>query len=80
MLHVVAGGGGDPVRQLGPVDVHDTGSGVQGNHNRPVLHQRLHLHQQLCAQRQEGESPLCDTWRFSFFFNLGVYCMALMPL
>ncbi len=53
-----AGGGAHQRRQLGPVDVHDPGSGVQGNHNRAVLHQRLHLHQQLCAQCQEGECPL----------------------
>lgn len=72
-----AGGGPDQLRQLGAVDVHDAGSGVQGNHHRPVLHQRLHLHQQLCAQCQEGESALCDTWQPPLHFPFLSGCVQL---
>lgn len=35
--------------------VHDPGPGLQGNHHWLVLHQCLHLHQQLCSKCKEGK-------------------------
>lgn len=37
------------------MDVHDHGTGVQGNHNWLVFHQCVHLHQQLCSKCKEGK-------------------------
>ena len=49
------GGEHDRIWQLGTVDVHDHGPGVQGNHHWLVFHQCLHLHQQLCSKCKEGK-------------------------
>ena len=40
-----ADSGWSRLRQLGAMGVHDPGSGLQGHHHWPLLHQCLHLHQ-----------------------------------
>lgn len=54
-MALCTGGEHDRVWKLGPVGVHDPGPGLQGNHHWLVLHQCVHLYQQLCSKCKEGK-------------------------